>query len=227
MGHEGVYDVEYHEGRRTNRALKYRLERRTKEVQQAICLYGRQDISRIIDIGTADGLMLKRLYSSYMSSRTRCVGLDLSMGLLLSGDRQFSHLVQATALELPFADKTSDVVIATAVIEHVSEPVRMMSECYRVLCDGGICVLTTPDPFFDRIAAMIGHVGKEGHKQTFGLSALKALLEKTGFSVLNAEKFMMSPVGFPFEQSIEKLMKRVYLGFLLLNQIVVGRKASV
>ncbi len=223
MGSEGVYGVEYHEGRKARRALKYRLGRRTKEVHRAICLYGKTSINGVLDVGTADGLMLKRL-RALLGDHTVCVGLDLSMELLSTVDAPFLHPLQATALDLPFADNVCDVVIATAVIEHVSAPGNMKSECYRVLRDGGICILTTPDPFFDKIAGMIGHVEREGHKQTFNVSELKSLLEKTGFRVLESEKFMMSPIGFPFELSVEKLMKRVRLGFLLLNQIVVGRK---
>ena len=45
-----------------------------------------------------------------------------------------------------------------------------------------------------------------------------------GFKILKAEKFMMSPFGFPCEIRIEKIMKSVGFGFLLLNELVVAQK---
>ena len=47
-------------------------------------------------------------------------------------------------------------------------------------------------------------------------------LRKVGFNILETEKFMMSPIGFPYELKIEKIMKSIGVGFLLLNQLVVG-----
>lgn len=62
------------------------------------------------------------------------------------------------------------------------------------------------------------------HQETFNLKKLAKLAKSERFQVLEAEKFMMSPVGFPAELKIEKLMKKIGLGFILLNQLVVARK---
>ena len=117
-----------------------------------------------------------------------------------------------------------DVVVATAVIEHVSEPAKMVAESRRVLKNEGICIFTTPDPFFERIATKIGHIKEGTHQKTFRLSELRSLFESQVFKILKAEKFMMSPIGFPYEVKIEKILKSIGLKFLLLNQLVVGQK---
>jgi len=49
-------------------------------------------------------------------------------------------------------------------------------------------------------------------------------LQKINFKVLKKEKFMISPIGFPSELKIEKLLKTFKLNFLLLNQIIIGKK---
>lgn len=54
------------------------------------------------------------------------------------------RFIQASAYELPFPDQYFDVVVSCEVIEHLSEPEKMLKEARRVLRDGGKIVLTTP-----------------------------------------------------------------------------------
>jgi len=183
---KGVLTSEYHNGRKKKRALKYRLARRTDEVLRVIKTY-KNDICSIylLDLGTADGLMLDRLCQD-LNIQTR-VGLDFSAELLKTNPHHTSHFIQAEAMELPFDDGVFDVVVATAVIEHVSEPEKMVAECNRVLRQDGICIFTTPDPFFEHIATKIGHLKDEHHQKTFKLSELTPLFESEGFNLHSAD----------------------------------------
>jgi len=220
---KGVLTANYHKEREQKRALKYRLERRTNEVLNIIETYKSSiDSLFLLDIGTADGLMLDKLNQNIDLSIS--VGLDFSIDLLKLNTSHTSHLIQADAIELPFKNNIFDVVVATAVIEHVPNAGKMLEECNRVLRKNGICIVTTPDPFFESIATKIGHLQDEQHNETFNLSKIKSLFEAHGFKILKAEKFMMSPIGFPYEVKIEKIMKLAGLGFLLLNQLIVGQK---
>jgi ubiquinone/menaquinone biosynthesis C-methylase UbiE len=218
---KGVLSLEYRE-KRKKRAERYRLLRRAEEVLKVIRAYKGDKIDSVLDIGTADAAMLDMLDKT-LSIKTP-VGLDFSIELLKTNTNPKLNLLGGDAAKLPFKGGSFDVVVATAVIEHVPEPGEMIDECNRVLKRGGICVLTTPDPLFERIATKIGHLEKGQHVKTFKLSELSSLLESRGFKVLRAEKFMMSPVGFPHEIKIEKIMKAGKLNFLLLNQLIVGQK---
>lgn len=222
---KGVLSLEYHEGRKKKLALKYRLARRTDEVLKAIKAY-KSDIETLslLDIGTADGLMLDRLCREL--NILMPVGLDFSAELLKANPHHTSYFIQADAVELPFKNNVFEVVVATAVIEHVLEPEKMVAECRRVLRQDGICIFTTPDPLFEHIATKIGHIKEEQHQRTFKLAELKSLFELQGFSIRKAEKFMMSPIGFPCEETIERIMKHAGFGLLLLNQLVVSQKIT-
>lgn len=221
---KGTLPVEYHEGRRRKRALKYRLARRTNEVLQTIKSYKGNEINALCDVGTADGMMLDMLNQN-LNVKT-AVGLDYSIELLRTNKNPELNLLRGDAIELPFKEDSFDVVVATAVIEHVPDAGKMLGECWRILKESGLCILTTPDPLFEHIATKVRHLEEEQHVKTFKLSELISLLKSKGFRVIRAEKFMMSPIGFPCEIKIEKVMKFVKLDFLLLNQLVAAQKIS-
>jgi SAM-dependent methyltransferase len=52
--------------------------------------------------------------------------------------------IVGTAVSLPIASESIDLVFCTQVLEHVSEPALLMSECYRVLKAGRHLVLSAP-----------------------------------------------------------------------------------
>ncbi len=46
---------------------------------------------------------------------------------------------------LPFQPATFDVILASEVIEHLTDPALFLAESYRVLAPGGVLLLTTPN----------------------------------------------------------------------------------
>jgi len=222
---KGVLDKDYAIARQTKRSHIYRLKRRTFEVLKGIETLHPEIPQSILDIGTADGLMLSNLKDAFPNAT--CVGIEYARDLMACCESKIIHLIQGDAVVLPIKDNVFDVVIATAIIEHVSEPIQLVREAFRVLRKNGILIMTTPHPFWEGIATHIGHLKEEEHHELITLSKLIALFNTVGFEIVNAEQFMISPVGMPFELIFEKIMKLCRLNFLLLNQIIVGRKMGI
>lgn len=218
----GTMKAKYHRDRETKLAPRYRLTRRTCEVIRAIKKHRPRNIKSILDIGTADGLMLSAIKKAFPD--IKCVGLEYSQELINICEDKNIQIIQGDAQNISLKKDSFDVVIATALIEHLNQPIKMLQEARRVLRPNGIVIITTPVPLFDNIAQMIGHIEKEIHQETFYLKKLKKLLEKSGFSVLEKRKFMMSPIGFPGELVIEDIIRFLKLDFILLNQLIVGKK---
>ncbi len=217
----GVLDKKYTLGRKHKKSLRYRLERRTHEVIQAIHQLHPQNIKSILDVGTAEGLMLSSIKKKF--PQAECIGLEYSRELINMNQDKNIKIIQGDAQNLPFKDNSFDIAIATALIEHLSEPFKMLTETYRVLKKDGLVIITTPDPFFDKIAELISRE-ESHHLERFDLPKLKNYFGKANFQILQTEKFMMSPIGFPAELKIEKLIKFLKLDFILLNQLIVGKK---
>src|SRR5687768_7636270 len=66
-------------------------------------------------------------------------------GVRLARERGLSNLQFALAdgMALPFTDRTFDLVLSHAVIEHVADAPLYLRECARVLADGGRVYLST------------------------------------------------------------------------------------
>ncbi|HOT91979.1 MAG TPA: class I SAM-dependent methyltransferase [Anaerolineae bacterium] len=218
----GVYDIDYFEGRRRKRQFIYRLRRRTDEVERVLRRYNSGPLHTIVDVGTADGLMLAELRQR-LGSLT-FLGIDYSLPLLKAITLEGIRKAQGDALALPVRSRTADAVIATAVIEHVPDADGLLRECRRVLRPGGLLVLTTPNPLMDRLAAILGILKDAQHGQTFTLKELSARVTTHGFEIVEACKFMFSPIGFPAEKTIEKILGPWGLQLIMANQLVVGRK---
>jgi len=217
----GVLDADYAFGRKNKKSWKYRLKRRTNEVIYAICKHHPSPINSILDIGTAEGAMLSSIKKEF--PQAKCFGLEYSQELIEMNQDKNIKIIQGDAQNLPFKNNSFDIAIATAIIEHLPGPSKIISETYRILKKGGLFILTTPDPFFDQIAEILSRE-ERGHRKTFNLKRLKNDFQNYNFQILNTEKFMFSPIGFPAELKIEKLIKFLKLDFILLNQLIVGKK---
>ena len=218
----GVYDVDYYEGRLKSRALKYRLERRTSEVEKALTKYLNRLPDRVLDVGTADALMLGKLNKVWPD--TCFIGLEMKRSLLMTTNINGIQKIEGDAIELPFGNEAVDAIVATAVIEHLPDPMKFISECNRVIRTEGVIVITTPDPNLEHLASKLGLLKESGHHHTFTLDTICELVEQSKLEILESRKFMFSPIGFPAEIFIEKLIRYFGLGMVLANQIVVARK---
>lgn len=216
-------DEEYANRRRTKGVFRYRLCRRTQEVIKSINESHSDDIKSILDVGAADGLMLFALMKKY--PQARCVGIEYSQDLVRIARRDVGiEVFQADAQNLPFKKETFDIVIATAIIEHLIHPQGMILESFRVLRKDGVLILTSPVPFWEDIAVMIGHLKGNQHYRTMNIRKLNEIISNGGFKILKGQKFMLFGLGMPFEFSMERIFKNLKLDLFFVNQVIIGRK---
>ena len=224
LNHTGSLDMEYARERTTKKSLRYRLWRRTHEVLEAIDEFCSNPPQDIIDLGTADSRMLDMIHQKYPDAR--CSGVEYNQELVDFGKANFPGLDISLGdiQSLDFPDNSFDVAIATAVIEHVPDPAKAMREAKRVLkSGGGVIVLTAPDPFWEHLATMVGHLKDDQHNEVMNLAQLCELVLQSGFTIRKAQRFMLSPVGVPFEFTIEKYMRKLRLNFMMANQLIVAQ----
>jgi SAM-dependent methyltransferase len=87
--------------------------------------------------------------------------------------------VVGNALKLPFADNHFDCTVAFQVLEHIPDPLEMLSEAYRIIKPGGYLVLTTP--------FMWGEHEQPHDYYRYTQFGLGYLAEKAGFEKIRIE----------------------------------------
>ncbi len=220
---KGSQDISYAENRRVKRSLRYRLNRRTAEVLAAIEKHAGKPVKGVIDLGTADGRMLEAVRLSYPGAR--CLGVEYDAGLadFAGNEFPFLEIIQADVESLDLPEGSFDVAIAAAVIEHLKHPEAMLRGAKKALRREGIIIVTCPDPFWESVARRTGQLSGDRHQNVMDLRRLRRLTGEAGLSVVETKKFMLSPIGMPFERSVERCLSAMGMGFLMANQMLIAR----
>ena len=136
---------------------------------------------KVLDIGCWSGQFEKLA----VKEAKEIVGIDPDEGAIKFAKRTIkgATFLQGSAVDLPFKDKSFDVVTFMDVIEHVpkNSELKCIEEIYRVLKPDGILFLCTPykhpiSVLFDPAFWAFGH-------RHYSKKELKNMLSKNNFSV--------------------------------------------
>lgn len=136
----------------------------------------------ILEIGCSSGFLLKDLQR--VAKHAHLIGSDFISGPLykLADYLPGIPMVQFDIIKCPFGDSSVDGVVMLNVLEHIEDDEEALKQLYRILKPGGLAVVEVPAgphlyDFYDK------HLM---HYRRYKLKDLKALAEKTGFTVKHA-----------------------------------------
>jgi len=118
---------------------------------------------------------------------------------------RFSHIhahKSPDPVKLPFDDDSFDAVLSCGVLEHVMDPDGSLDEIHRVLRTGGtLYVYKLPNSlsYLEWISRRIGiyHHGVHPFDKLYTLAGGRALIERHGYTVLEAQHANMLPLTLP------------------------------
>ncbi len=146
-----------------------------------------------LEIGSGQGAGAL-LINQYLKCR-RVAGVDIDPDMIEAARKYIAHpprwarnirtdnieFVNSDAVKLPFENAYFDAVVHFAVLDHIAEWRKVISEIYRVLKPGGICSF---DDFLlpaSPVNRLFGHISiKEAE--------LKEALKNTGFTIRSFER---------------------------------------
>ncbi len=173
---------------------------------------------RLLDIGCDNGILSSRLkqlgYDVYgLDIRKKEVALARKLGI--------KAVVGSAEKKFPFGSGYFDAALAGDIIEHLYDTDFFIQEVYRILKQGGIFVVTTPNlvSLSNRIRLLFGKlpVGSEirlgsdmaGHIRNYTFPELESQLRQHGFSVVRK---VSSNIMFPVRYNVPLKSLAVKLG---------------
>ena len=127
--------------------------------------------SRVLDVGCGLGILCRKIAAR--RSGTRVVGVDFSAyAIERNRDRDRGLPIEYVRLdvrsELPTLEGAFDAVTMCEILEHLTEPERVVADALALLRPGGLFVLTCPH---DQEIDDPEHLRLWGHDEVFHLLA--------------------------------------------------------
>lgn len=97
--------------------------------------------ARVIDVGCGSGILLARM----QSLGWQVEGVEIDPGGVEAARKRGVPVRQGTLEEQKYPDNSFDAVHSAHVIEHVHDPVGLLTECRRILKPGGTLLFITPN----------------------------------------------------------------------------------
>ena len=160
--------------------------------------------ARVLDVGCADGVLVRHLPPSV----SQVVAIDPNLPRSFEADR--CKFVSGRFPDNLTDDGPFDAITMLAVLEHIpaDQQPRWASACARILKPGGVLIITAPSPVVDRILAflkwmrLIDGMSLEEH-YGFEPSCVPSLFSGPNMKLVRAKRFQLGCNNlFVFEKAM-------------------------
>jgi SAM-dependent methyltransferase len=131
--------------------------------------------ARVLDIGAREGGLRK-----YLPDGVKYQGIDITPEFASE-----SVMTRDISEGIPFPDQSYDFVFCIEVLEHVPNPFAAFGEINRVLRDGGVLIVSVPNPYHlkEIVWNLFRTPDRQGHIYSWTRQAMTKLGEMNGFRI--------------------------------------------
>lgn len=145
--------------------------------------------TRLLDVGCSSGAFLAAATAEGLQAEGVEPSPEAAEGARRAGFKVFTGLLE----EARFPDGGFDAVTLIEVLEHLREPLPLLTECRRILRPGGVVMATTPNGASWTARAMgsrwevFSLTAMGGHVSFFSPGSLRLLARRAGFEFARLE----------------------------------------
>ncbi len=217
--YEELEDPEYENTRRERKLQEERLVRLFNKYKKH---------GKVLDIGAGSGIMIE----TAIEKGYDCIGIEPSKWLQQRAVELNLPVLQGV-FPHPGAKGPFDIITLVDVIEHVTEPARLLKDVNEVLTHDGIILLVTPD--VNSLAAkFFGYKWwhyRFAHIGYFNKKTIRLLLDRTGFTIIKMTRpswyFSLKYLGTRFLSFLPKFLQFPLPKFLERISIPVNLRDSI
>ena len=134
---------QYHSKGRTAEFADVFERARVRTIRAAVAKWGITTAGTFLDVGAGEGRYLPVWQSLFPNATLIAAELSATAVERSAKRYPFAKHLMAPAECLPFDNASVDALASIEVLEHVLSPIKMLSECYRVLRPGGWALFST------------------------------------------------------------------------------------
>ncbi len=150
----------------------------------------------VLDVGCGDGRLL-RLFKKDDKSKWMLYGVDLDETAGKIAEKEGIHFIKGSIDDVELPENKFDIIIMQQLIEHVFDPIKVLSKTHRALRKDGVLILETPSiPSLDfRLfkGKYWGGYHFPRHFNIFNEKSIRNALKEVGFNQITV-KSLLSPV---------------------------------
>lgn len=188
--HEDVPADHYDQGIKNNLLQRIWHARRFSQILKIV----KPVNGAVLDVGCHSGTFTQKLLSRV--GTTKIYGVDISASAILLAKKRipFGEFKIADGASLPYEDNFFEAVFCLEMLEHVDDPIKVLSEIYRVLKKGGYAIILVPTDnsmfkFIWFFWTLYFPVWRHAHVQSFKNNELEKILREINFKKIDSKTF--------------------------------------
>jgi 2-polyprenyl-3-methyl-5-hydroxy-6-metoxy-1,4-benzoquinol methylase len=159
---------------------------RAEEVQIASMYLTKVSPGKLLDVGCGSGEFLNDMQTLGWEVE----GVDFDSKAVQQAHIKYGIKVHLSNLEnVGYPDNSFDAITMSHVIEHITDPIALLKECYRILKPGAYLVVTTPNINswgHQKLGMNWRGLEPPRHLHLFSPSTLRECAEKAGFQKIDS-----------------------------------------
>lgn len=174
-----------------------------------------KNLSSLVDLGCGTGEFLQYAKNFY----PKTLGVDLNPTAILSCWEKGVAAIEMDVTKTSINSHTFDIVRAQNILEHLTNPEKLVTEASRLLKKNGFLIIHVPT-HFSTLYPITNFWDDYTHVRPFTKKGLYRILEDFGFEIIHCQGYTLG------RNKWESLLGKILEKFIPFSWFVIAKRAQ-